>query len=181
MLGGGRSLLVHDPHSHERSDEEDKQFKGIPEFYKTWPKSDVLDWPGPDPAELGKEVNEGGVWTGVESGSADSFPFVGPVPGRDGHFVAAGFVGHGMPRILLSTAHITPMVLGDLGVEHAAPALVAPYPQLPKPFVVTAERVEALQTVDTQAKYDASIKANEESAKKPFCNDARSLLGKTVV
>lgn len=31
----------------------------------------------------------------VETESADSFPFVGAVPHRDGHFIAAGFVGHG--------------------------------------------------------------------------------------
>lgn len=31
----------------------------------------------------------------VETESADSFPFIGPVPSREGHFIAAGFAGHG--------------------------------------------------------------------------------------
>jgi len=31
----------------------------------------------------------------VESTSIDSFPFVGDIPNRDGHFVTAGFSGHG--------------------------------------------------------------------------------------
>lgn len=31
----------------------------------------------------------------VETSSADGFPFVGPVPTRAGHFIAAGFAGHG--------------------------------------------------------------------------------------
>ena len=56
------------------------------------------------------------------------FPFVGAVPNKEGHWMAAGFVGHGkqydlfnrqfvrltaagMPRILLSTANIIPGVL----------------------------------------------------------------------
>ncbi len=32
----------------------------------------------------------------VASSSIDGFPFVGAVPGRAGHFIAAGFTGHGM-------------------------------------------------------------------------------------
>lgn len=31
----------------------------------------------------------------VTASSVDMFPFVGPVPNRDGHWMAAGFVGHG--------------------------------------------------------------------------------------
>lgn len=31
----------------------------------------------------------------VQTETADSFPFVGPVPHREGHFIAAGFAGHG--------------------------------------------------------------------------------------
>ena len=46
------------------NDKEDRQLAGVPEFYKTWPASDIVDWPGPKVAELGKEVEEGGSWTG---------------------------------------------------------------------------------------------------------------------
>ena len=31
----------------------------------------------------------------AESMSIDSFPFVGAIPDRGGHFIAAGFSGHG--------------------------------------------------------------------------------------
>jgi hypothetical protein len=31
----------------------------------------------------------------VETNSADMFPFIGSVPNRAGHFIAAGFAGHG--------------------------------------------------------------------------------------
>ena len=120
------------------------------------------------------------------------FPFVGAVPNKDGQWMAAGFVGHGkyyglfsnrwvrltaagMPRILLSTAHIIPAVLGSLGFEHHQPALVAPYPPLPKPFVVTAERVERLQSTDLAAKAQAYRESCNESSQKPFCMDERSM------
>lgn len=79
-----------------------------------------------------------------------------------------------MPRILLSTAHITPLILTSLGIDYNPPTLVAPYPPLPKPFHLTKERVETLQKVDATAKYEGDVKSNLESAKKPFCNNARS-------
>lgn len=74
-----------------------------------------------------------------------------------------------MPRILLSTAHIAPMILDALGADYEAPPLVAPYPSLPKPFQVTAERVNALQKVDTEAKYEEFARGCRESAAKSFC------------
>lgn len=158
-----------------RSDAEDAQLPGVPHFFQTWPQSDIVGWQGEEKAVLGLPVNEGGVWTGIESSSIDDFPFVGAVPERPGHFVAAGFNGHGMPRILLSTAHLVPLVLQDLGVAWTAPALTADYPPLPAPFAATAERVRALQQVDAQAVLDASVRAHEESAGKAFCNTARCL------
>lgn len=128
----------------------------------------------------------------VESSSVDGFPFVGAVPGRDGQFLASGFSGHGeythistpnktkltfqgMPRILLSTAHVAPLALDAVGVEHSAPSLVQSYPAMPEPFHLTTERIDALANADPVAIFEKSKQAYNESAKKPFCNDARSL------
>ena len=75
------------------------------------------------PAELAREANDEGCWTGSEyhldltrtrcsaydtdcwvvtASSVDQFPFVGSVPNREGHWMAAGFVGHGKHRYLCS-------------------------------------------------------------------------------
>ncbi|OBT79094.1 hypothetical protein VF21_02492 [Pseudogymnoascus sp. 05NY08] len=174
ILGGGKSLLVHDPRSYILNDSEDKQFDGLPEFYQSWPASDVAQWPGEGRAELAKVLDKGGVWTGVMSSSIDEFPFVGAVPNHKGDFIAAGFSGHGMPRILLSTAHVVPLILTSLGIESTPPALVAPYPALPKPFQIATDRMEKLQKINVKAKYEAEMKMNFESAKEEFCNDDRS-------
>jgi len=80
-----------------------------------------------------------------------------------------------MPRILLSTAHIIPDVLDSLGFKYKQPALVTPYPPLPKPFRVTAERVERLQNTDLAAKAQAYRESCKESSQKPFCMDDRSM------
>lgn len=122
--------------------------------------------------------------------SIDAFPFVGDIPNRDGHFVAAGFSGHGkcylceidcfvkltysvqgMPRILLSAAHITPLILDALNAKYTPPSLVAPYPPLPKPFQATAERINSLQKVNSAAIFERESKNCLESAKKSFCNE----------
>ncbi|GIZ43973.1 hypothetical protein CKM354_000718200 [Cercospora kikuchii] len=175
IFGGGRQFLIHKPEECFLNDEEDKQVDGFDDFVKTWPASDVKDWSGPNPAELGKDAGEGGVWTGIESGSADSFPFVGPVPGRQGQFMAAGFVGHGMPRILGSTAHITPLLLDYLGTEHKMPSMADVFPPLPTPFHATPERVERLvRTADLEAKLKAYRERCAESAAKPFCHTERT-------
>lgn len=85
-----------------------------------------------------------------------------------------------MPRILLSAAHIAPLVLSSAGIEFEPPALVAPYPPLPQPFHITSERIQRLQQVDAAAKYEADVKSSLESAKEPFCNDARSRPAQTA-
>ncbi|RDW68474.1 hypothetical protein BP5796_09131 [Coleophoma crateriformis] len=174
VVGGARQVLVHDPRSYIRNDSEDKQFDGVPEFYQSWPASDIVGWKGKDPAELGKRVSEGGCWTGITASSIDTFPFVGAVPDHTGHFVAAGFSGHGMPRILLSAAHITPLILQFLKINFTPPALVAPYPLLPEPFHATAERIKKLKKLDATELFEKTVKADLESAQKSFCNDARS-------
>ncbi|KAF2630550.1 DAO-domain-containing protein [Macroventuria anomochaeta] len=176
MIGGARQLLVHRPKECMLNDEDDQEIAGVAEFFKSWPASDVTDWPGLSLAELSNKVDRSGCWTGIETSSADSFPFVGPVPARNGHYIAAGFAGHGMPRILLSAAHITPLVLESLNVEYSQPLLAASFPPLPQPFQVTAERVERLQNTNIAAIAESYKQSCEESAKKPFCNTERAIL-----
>lgn len=173
-LGGAKAIISHYPREWLQLGDDDKHLPGVPEYMASWPTDEVVGWPY-EKAELEIPAEEGGVWTGLVSPTADAFPFVGPAPAREGHFIAAGFGGHGMPRILLATAHITPMILDCLGVEWTAPALVKHYPPLPKPFVVTAKRVEMLQDYDMTAEYDAEVAANEEAAKMDLCGVAGRL------
>lgn len=152
----------------------------------------------PTKAAAGLEVRERRVgeldvqladWTAVQTETADDFPFVGTVPQRPGHFIAAGFAGHGkstpllritdrlmckgMPRVLGSAAHVTPLVLESLGVEYSQPLVAASFPPLPQPFRTTAERIERLQDTNLSALAEEYKQSCGESAKKPFCNTAR--------
>ncbi|KNG44371.1 fad dependent oxidoreductase [Stemphylium lycopersici] len=51
------------------------------------------------------------LWTGIMGYSNDGFPYVGPVCGKPGQYMCAGFSGHGMPQIFLSAKAVASMVL----------------------------------------------------------------------
>ncbi|EUC40285.1 hypothetical protein COCMIDRAFT_9817 [Bipolaris oryzae ATCC 44560] len=170
IIGGARQLLSHYPEISILNDEDDKQAPGVPDFYKTWPAADVVDWPGPKVAELGFDVEQGGSWTGAHETSADGFPFVGALPSRSNQFINAGYTGHGMSRILLSSASLAPLVLDALGLQYSPPQLAASYPALPQPFHATEYRIAKLQDTDPE-KVLANYRVEcEASTRKPFCN-----------
>jgi hypothetical protein len=83
-----------------------------------------------------------------------------------------------MPRVLLSSAHITPLVLESLGVKYEQPLLATEFPPLPQPFRTSAERVTRLQNTDIAALAASYKQRCEESAKKDFCNTERSKSGR---
>lgn len=75
-------------------------------------------WPGRLPTE---QQQQGGpalleaeaAWSGILGFTQDRFPFVGPVPGRRGQFLAAGFSGHGMTRTFTCGRVLADMVAGQ--------------------------------------------------------------------
>lgn len=108
----------------------------------------------------------------VYGDTADAFPFVGRLPDPEGtgqgQYVAAGFNGHGMPRILLSTAHLVGVVLQDMGVPHRSPTCTLSYPSLPQPFHITPSRLERLRKIDLEAQWAEEISEGLASSKKGF-------------
>jgi len=64
--------------------------------------------------------------------SSDFMPYVGQVPDKLGQFVIAGFTGHGMPRILLSSKGIAAMIRSNKSFEETG---------LPRAYKVSTERL----------------------------------------
>ncbi|KAJ3158880.1 hypothetical protein HDU86_002568 [Geranomyces michiganensis] len=62
--------------------------------------------------QLGNQATVEMEWAGIMGFSQDRLPFVGPVPGRPGEYVSAGFNGHGMSRAFLSGKHVAEMAAG---------------------------------------------------------------------
>lgn len=134
------------------NDDEDQNAPGAEGYFRSWPRRDLVSWDGPARAGLAgtdaaNDANSGGLWTGVMSHSVDSMPFVGPLDGvrvAAGQYVAAGWNGHGMPRILLATHALAGQVLQGLGLAPTAGpewARRLEIPALPTPFEVTPERL----------------------------------------
>ncbi|KIX98144.1 uncharacterized protein Z520_06224 [Fonsecaea multimorphosa CBS 102226] len=68
----------------------------------------------------GKDNPEGRcrrTWSGVMGFSCDGYPFVGPVPGEEGLYLAASFQGHGMVLCFLCAKAAASMIQGTDGEE----------------------------------------------------------------
>ena len=69
--------------------------------------------------------------------SYDFMPHIGAVPNKSGQFIIAGFSGHGMPEILLSSKAVAAMVRDGVSFEQTG---------LPHMFKTTAERLESKES-----------------------------------
>lgn len=72
-------------------------------------------------------------WTGIMGATADGLPFVGPVPGKEGVWVSAGFNGHGMVLCLKSAEALVKMMGQGGGLEGLD--------WFPKSFLISEERI----------------------------------------
>ncbi|EEA19405.1 hypothetical protein TMatcc_009538 [Talaromyces marneffei ATCC 18224] len=85
--------------------------------------------------DTGAKVEE--LWTGIMGYSSDSAPHIGPIPSRDNQFIAAGFNGHGMPVIFLSTKGLADMILHNAPFEQSG---------IPRIFKTSSDRLETART-----------------------------------
>ncbi|ORY24897.1 FAD dependent oxidoreductase-domain-containing protein [Naematelia encephala] len=155
IIGGAKEVLIKDPSSFIGSDAEDRLIPGVEEYFKGIPKRDFIGWDGPDVADL----ENAGVWTGVLASSVDAMPFVGKMPNYENQYIQACFHGHGMPRILGSSAHTTSLILDSLGISYSTPRIAAIFPPLPSPFQLTQERLSKVRAAADKLK-EASGKAS---------------------
>ncbi|KAI8657208.1 DAO domain-containing protein [Fusarium keratoplasticum] len=76
-------------------------------------------------------------WNGIVGLTSDEVPFLGPVPGKPGQFVCAGFNGHGMARIFTCAPGVAQMMLGKPWADTG----------LPECFAFDQERIDKLSTL----------------------------------
>ncbi|KAK7418277.1 hypothetical protein QQX98_004062 [Neonectria punicea] len=74
------------------------------------------------------------IWTGIMGYSSDFMPHIGDVPDKPGQFIIAGFSGHGMPEILLSSKGIAGMVRDGISFEKSG---------LPRIFKTSKSRISS--------------------------------------
>ncbi|OCF30874.1 hypothetical protein I316_07507 [Kwoniella heveanensis BCC8398] len=103
---------------------------GIKRWLEEYCKNNFADWGVEAP---GEGVNR--VWSGMLCATKDTLPLVGPIPGKEGLYIAAGYHGHGMARIPLVTRYLAELL--TTGTWN---------PLLPRTFKVTPERFERGRT-----------------------------------
>lgn len=88
--------------------------------------------------------------------SDDGFPYVGAIHDKPGHYVCAGFSGHGMPQIFLSAKVIAEMVVSGTTAERAG---------LPLPYRTTPDRWSRHEEHISVTAWRAVTVAQDTSAK----------------
>lgn len=136
MFGGGRT------HGHSLGVTDDSSFDERTAAYLRRELIDVFELPERTDEKV--EMQAVRQWTGIMGFSRDEVPWVGPVPGKEGVFVAAGYTGHGMPNTWLSGKAVARMVGASLAGEDADEAVEAARKAtgLPRKYQVSAERIE---------------------------------------
>ena len=82
--------------------------------------------------------------------SRDDKPWVGPLPGNESTYMAAGFTGHGMPNTWLSGKAVAVMVGKTLAGADSDSAISAASDEtgLPKSYYITKDRIEAANLLE---------------------------------
>ncbi|KAJ5524710.1 hypothetical protein N7494_011360 [Penicillium frequentans] len=78
------------------------------DYYTDYMQRTYYGWEG---AKIDK------LWSGVMGYSYDSNPHIGAVPGESDQYILAGFNGHGMPVIWLSSKEVAKMVMEDVSFD----------------------------------------------------------------
>ncbi|KAL4807759.1 FAD dependent oxidoreductase [Aspergillus unguis] len=73
------------------------------------------------------------IWTGIMGYAYDSSPHVGEVPDQPGKYISAGYDGHGMPVIFLTTKGLADIILHGRSFGET---------NLPRLFKTTTERLQ---------------------------------------
>ncbi|KAL1643007.1 hypothetical protein SLS61_009469 [Didymella pomorum] len=107
VLGGARRDFFKTLDEWFDVTDDSKLMEGARGYFDGYMQRHFLGW-----EDSGVSTEE--IWTGIMGYSNDGFPYVGPVPGRSGQYMCAGFTGHGMPQIFLSAkAMATTVLKGD--------------------------------------------------------------------
>lgn len=132
VVGGAKQVvLLNDSHWHGNIDDS-QLIPGAEKYFDGYMQRMYHGW-----EDSGATVTD--IWTGVMGYSSDLMPWVGEMPGKPGLFVCAGFTGHGMPRILGSSAAIASLVRGDVRDLRET--------NLPAPYWITKDRLSTTKSI----------------------------------
>lgn len=125
-MGGARQYFWDKQHEwYNNTDDTTLIEPAVPHFRDGLMQKNYRGWENSN-AELDS------IWSGIMGYTSDLMPHIGAVPSKPGQFVCAGFNGHGMPLILLSTKGVAKMIREDCSFEETG---------IPMAFKTTEERL----------------------------------------
>ncbi|KXH26197.1 FAD dependent oxidoreductase [Colletotrichum nymphaeae SA-01] len=110
VVGGARQMFWHKRGEWFDNVQDDELVKGASPYFDGCMQRHFRGW-----EESGATTER--VWTGIMGYSSDFMPHLGGVPGKPGQFIIAGFSGHGMPEILLSSKGVAAMIRDGASFE----------------------------------------------------------------
>ncbi|KAI0531934.1 FAD dependent oxidoreductase [Xylaria digitata] len=115
IVGGASSYRDKRELWHRNFDDASLIEPAVP-FFEQWAGKNLVGW---EKAEMKIE----NIWTGTMGYTSDDLPHVGAVPGKKGLYICAGFIGHGMPNVLLSAKAVAKLLKDDTPLtESGVPA-----------------------------------------------------------
>ncbi|KAE9374639.1 FAD dependent oxidoreductase [Stipitochalara longipes BDJ] len=127
IVGGARSTFFKDHENWYNTTDDSTLIRPAEKYFDDYMQRNFLGWEE-------SEAYVDRIWTGIMGYTSDLLPSVGEVPGREGCFIAAGFVGHGMPVIWLTMKGVAEMVRGGKTFEDV---------RIPRIYKTTKERLES--------------------------------------
>ncbi|PYI08216.1 FAD dependent oxidoreductase [Aspergillus sclerotiicarbonarius CBS 121057] len=128
VVGGGKSTFFHqDQTSWYNNIDDSRTVEAAARYFDNYMQRHFHGW-----ENTGAYTDR--VWSGIMGYSADSLPHVGHVPNKPGQVIVAGFTGHGMPQVFLSTRGIAQLIVDGVSYEETG---------LPRLFKTTTERLQS--------------------------------------
>ena len=127
IVGGARQRFWHNKDRWFDNVRDDELVEEAVSYFDGYMQRHFRGWEG-------SQAKVTDVWTGVMGYSSDFVPHIGEVPEKPGQFVIAGFSGHGMPEILLSSRAVAALVRNGTPIEQSG---------VPRVFKTSKARITA--------------------------------------
>ncbi|KAJ5836293.1 FAD dependent oxidoreductase [Penicillium robsamsonii] len=140
VVGGARSAYFRKKDLWYNNTDDSEVIEETRNYFDGYMQRNFRGW-----ENSGAKVSE--IWTGIMGYSRDKLPRLGPIPGKRGMFIMAGWTGHGMPQIFLAAKGMADMVVKDVPYSGTG---------LPRVFEETADRLQNAPNKVLESWYQAT-------------------------
>ncbi|KAI9726546.1 MAG: hypothetical protein M1834_008988 [Cirrosporium novae-zelandiae] len=127
VVGGARTTFLNDESQWYNVSDDTKLIEPAKNYYDGYMQRTFTGWEN-------TEAYTDKLWTGIMGYTTDMVPHVGAVPSKPNQFILAGFNGHGMPLIFLTSKAVAEMVYDGKAFEETST-------KIPSFFKTTKDRL----------------------------------------